>query len=319
MDASKAFDKVNHYHLLVKLIERKVPILIIRLLYYWFTHQEFAIRWGNSVSSFFRVKNGVRQGGILSPIFFNVYLDLLSMILSNSSYGCTINDYRVNHLFYADDAVILAPSPHALQQLIDLCVTYASDYELSFNVKKTKVMCFTPKAAPKLQVPDFFLNGCVLEKVSFYKYLGVLIDCDYADNKDIQRQIRSIYQRGNILTRKFSMCSSEVKTCLFKSYCTSFYCSQLWSNHNSTCFKKLKSSFNRILRSLFNIKGYHSMSGFCLQLGIDSFNVTIRKCIFNFRTRLLSCDNEIVKSIIDSVFFMTSSLTNYWNYVLFTF
>ena len=40
-------------------------------------------------------------------------------------------------MFYADDSVILGPSPRSLQILIDLCVEYANEHELAFNVKKT--------------------------------------------------------------------------------------------------------------------------------------------------------------------------------------
>ena len=47
--------------------------------------------------------------------------------------------------FYADDSVLMAPSVKGPQQLIKLCVKYASDYELTFNTKKPKVMCFEPK------------------------------------------------------------------------------------------------------------------------------------------------------------------------------
>ena len=52
----------------------------------------------------------------------------------------------------------MAPSPSGLQKLIDICMTYASQYELSFNAKKTKVMCFKPKGMSDLYVPDFTLG-----------------------------------------------------------------------------------------------------------------------------------------------------------------
>ena len=106
MDASKAFDKVNHFHLLSKLIERDLPIIIVRLLYFWFRSQRFIVRWGNCVSQSFNAQNGVRQGGIGSPIFFNVYLDSLSTILNNSCTGCMVNNCLGNHLLYADDSIL---------------------------------------------------------------------------------------------------------------------------------------------------------------------------------------------------------------------
>ena len=55
---------------------------------------------------------------LLSPRFFNVYIDDLSIALLNSKYGCTFGGCSVNHLSYADDMVILSPSATASQQLL---------------------------------------------------------------------------------------------------------------------------------------------------------------------------------------------------------
>ena len=65
------------------------------------------------------------QGGILSPRFFNVYIDDLSIALSNSKYGCTFGGCSVNHLSYADDMVVLSPAETALQKLLEICSVYS--------------------------------------------------------------------------------------------------------------------------------------------------------------------------------------------------
>lgn len=59
------------------------------------------VRWGSATSSVLYVSNGVRQGGILSPNLFNVYMDGLSDKLNGSNIGCISGDTRVNHLMYA--------------------------------------------------------------------------------------------------------------------------------------------------------------------------------------------------------------------------
>ena len=55
------------------------------------------IRWGNTVSSSFHVTNGVKEGGIISPVLFNVYLNDLSISLSNSGIGGHIGEKTINH------------------------------------------------------------------------------------------------------------------------------------------------------------------------------------------------------------------------------
>ena len=75
LDASKAYDKIDHWQLFNKLLNIHVPVFIISILVFWYSRQEMFIRWGNSCSTKFRVTNGVKQGGILSPALFNVYYE----------------------------------------------------------------------------------------------------------------------------------------------------------------------------------------------------------------------------------------------------
>ncbi len=91
-----------------------------------------------AISDVFTSMNGVAQGGILSPRFFNVYIDDLSIALSNSKYGCTFGGCcSVNHLSYADDMVILSPSATALHKLLDICSVYSEKHDIVYNVKKS--------------------------------------------------------------------------------------------------------------------------------------------------------------------------------------
>ena len=71
LDASKAFDKIDFWLLFQKLITKDFPVLIIKILAYWYCHQEMHVRWGSTSASSFHVSNGVKQGGILSPMLFS--------------------------------------------------------------------------------------------------------------------------------------------------------------------------------------------------------------------------------------------------------
>ena len=81
LDASKAFDKINHFKLFRKLLDRKTSIVIVRIILFWYSKQTVCIKWGRCISGFLSISNGVRQGGILSPKLFLVYIDDLSEIL----------------------------------------------------------------------------------------------------------------------------------------------------------------------------------------------------------------------------------------------
>ena len=77
LDASKAFDRVNYLKLFTMLIDKGLCMLLVRTLLFMYINQLVSIKWGNSGSSKFSVTNGVKQGGVLSPLLFTIYIDML--------------------------------------------------------------------------------------------------------------------------------------------------------------------------------------------------------------------------------------------------
>ena len=68
LDASKAIDRLNYWLLFHKLIKKHVPLFIIKLLLFWYTHLKMCVRWSNSTSPDFLVGNGVlSKEGLFLP------------------------------------------------------------------------------------------------------------------------------------------------------------------------------------------------------------------------------------------------------------
>ena len=118
LDASKAFDKVNHSKPFTKPIDRGCPF-IARILYYWYRTQKFTVRLCCSFSELFTVSNGVKQGGILSPHLFNVYMDDLTVNLNNLQIGCLDGGTIMNHMMHADDLCVFPPCVAGLRKFTD--------------------------------------------------------------------------------------------------------------------------------------------------------------------------------------------------------
>ena len=143
----------------------------------------------------FSSSNGVRQGGILSPLLFNLNMFDISNTLNCCRQGCIVNGVPIDHLIYADDMVLLGPSAHALQLFLNQCDTYASGHDIVYNTKKSVCMCVKPKQLKSNIVHEFVPSGNNLKHVDNHKYPGVQLTANYTDDTDIRQQCRNVYSR----------------------------------------------------------------------------------------------------------------------------
>ena len=184
LDVSKAFDRVNHFALFVKLIGLGIPLYILNVLINWHCKLLGCVRWLGALSGVFAVKSGVRQGGILSPWLFNVYVNGLISRLRNSGVGCYIFYAFIGCIFFADDMLLLSGSILHLQILLNICVDYGLDFDLTFNASKSFLIQFGLVNSNTL--PVLSLGAGCLHWVERIKYLGVWlvegkcfkVDCD---------------------------------------------------------------------------------------------------------------------------------------------
>jgi len=129
---------------------------IVRLLLSWYRQQTMQVKWDSNYSSPFTVTNAVRQGGVLSPYLFAVYLDELSIQLGSARVGYTVGNMGVNHLKFADDICVFSPSISGLQCLLNICGDHATEHEIIFNCNKTIGVLFCPKKHNNLPHQMFF-------------------------------------------------------------------------------------------------------------------------------------------------------------------
>ena len=110
LGASKAFDLVRHDILFDRLLQRHLPPLIIFFLLNWYKSQELCVKWGGIVSYAFCIANRVRQGGVLSPVLFTIYMDEFLLQLKRKDIGCHWDHLFAGTLCYADNLILLASS-----------------------------------------------------------------------------------------------------------------------------------------------------------------------------------------------------------------
>jgi len=113
----------------------------------------------------------VRQGGILSPLLFAVYIDGLVAQLEASGFGCKLHGLYVGSILYADNIILLAHTSYALQKMLDICNSEITALDLHSNVVKSVVMRVGSRW--NSYCAEFYLGSSGLKFVDNIKYLGI--------------------------------------------------------------------------------------------------------------------------------------------------
>ena len=252
MDLSKAFDKVNIYGLFVKLIDRNVPACLVKLLKFWYTNSHMCIRWGNAISTFHNLQAGVRQGGVLSPTLFSIYVNDILDKLAKTHLGCYIKKQCLSILMYADDIIILTNSITDLQKIVNYCTEEFNLLDLSINCKKSACLRIGPRY--KKECISITSNGSAIPWCKEIKYLGVFI----AEGKTFRCNFDSnrvkFYRSFNCLYSKIGKSQNpSVILSLLTSYSLPVLLYGLDSVSTSTAdMQRLNLAYNRSFMKIFN-------------------------------------------------------------------
>ena len=318
LDIKSAFDRVSYWKLFSKLCDRGVPLYIIRILIFWYTNQQLCVGWGSSRSSTFGMSNGLRQGSLISPYLFNVYVDQLNISLNNSGIGCHIAGKISNNFAYADDLAIICPCASALNELLSVCDGFARDHYITFSTSKSVCMCVTPRGLRLNTLPSVYLSEVKLSYVDSFTYLGHIITSEFNDDEDIKRETRSLCVRGNVIIRKFQHCNTDVKISLFKSFCYSMYSIALWSKFNVATLSRLRVTYNNIMRRLTKLPPWHSASEMFVSLNVKSFQEVRRNLCYKTMVRVNNSENCYISSLLASDAKLTSCLWQHWQNILYS-
>lgn len=235
----------------------------------------------------------------------------MSEELNKLNIGCYLNKLFLNHLFYADDLVLFSPSVVGLNALLRICEQFGMRNDMKFNNKKSVVMIFRSKHLKDIK-PSFKINGNTIKEVNQYRYLGYIICNDLRDDLDIERQRRKLYTQGNLLLRRFHMCSIEVKRTLFNSYCTPLYVAYLWSKYKQSSINKLYIAYHNICKQFLQLSKFESTSLVCTVFNVQCCKAVIRNLTFRFMCRIENSTNPIMKSIVHSSICYSSKMRKKW-------
>ena len=177
LDAQKAFDSVWHSGLLVKLRDKGVPPHIWKVIKHWYTSSFTAVLWDEHPSEFIPIDQGVRQGAILSPLLYSIYVDELLDTLAASGAGAHINSLYVGAPMFADDLALVADSPTSLQSLINLVHSYTIKWRYKINPAKSAILVFgeaTRTRSTNRGLRSWSIGSATISEQDEVHHLGIL-------------------------------------------------------------------------------------------------------------------------------------------------
>jgi hypothetical protein len=253
LDISQAFDRVWYHGLLFKLKKFLHPVYFLIIKSY-LSGRYFSTRFGETLSSIAKISAGVPQGGILSPVLYNIYASD-----QPTSPNTLVADY-------ADDKAIISINndpviaSHHLQNHLSLMEEWYTNWRLKINQSKSMHCTFTLRPSP---CPAVSIHGIPIPNSQTVKYLGLTLDrrltwAHHIKSKRINLNSRLRLLKTFIKNNKFTNINSKllIYKSLIKPVWT--YGIQLWGNAKKSNINKIQTFQNIALRKLLNAPPYVS-------------------------------------------------------------
>ena len=235
----------------------------------------------------FKISCGVKQGGILSPYLFNVFIDDLIIQCIDSNLGAIFRDLNVSIIVYADDIILISPSDTHLQILLDICSSFSNLWKIKFNPTKSNIISF----GRQFSIGDtFILNGQPLSISTSIKYLGIELnnelDSDSVAKIKFKKVQSSIFSLSFIGLKPYGI-SPHLQSFIYKTFCLSQFTYAL----ETTFLKKATRDYLNVCQNNL-IRQFVGLGKFCL---VSNILKTLK--IYNFDQLYIFSKISFIKSI----------------------
>ena len=258
IDLRKAYDCVNRSMLWFKLREYGVSGNMYQSLKAMYIGTESRLRINAQYSNWFNVSAGLKQGCILSPLLFNLFINDLAETLTQTGVGIPIGDKKMPVLMYADDLVVLAQSDDELQLLLNTLHKWCKTWQLEVNSTKSAVIHFRPQSFSATHHNFICGDESILLK-SDYRYLGIIINEFLNFNVTVKAVALSAHRALGKLISKIKINGGVPYECFVKLYnCLVWsvvnYGASVWGNRS---YPAIEAVHNRACRFYLGL-GQHA-------------------------------------------------------------
>ncbi|GFY13703.1 probable RNA-directed DNA polymerase from transposon X-element [Trichonephila clavipes] len=296
LDIAKAFDKIWHDGLLIKLIRLDFPAPLIKSIHSFLSHRSFRVRVDRILSSPRPIRSGLPQGSLSSPLLFTLYVNDIPQTDSS-------------HLaMFADDTAVISQNKRFsvvisnLQHYISLLELWLNDWKIKVNAWKSACLMFTRRSQLPVGLTPVTIFGQPVPWVKVARYLGLFLDAKltFADHIEQTRKKKALAVHAMLkrLISRRSKLAIRHKVLLYKSIIrpVMYYGSQIFGSTGMCHLKKLHTLTNSFLRQLVNAPWFVRNEVIYRDLKIKPFLPHIKDLSKRFFDKLPSVPNELISN-----------------------
>ena len=294
VDFTKAFDTINREALWVKLQNIGISTKMLKILMAIYDGVEASVLTTQGQSQKFSCPMGVKQGCILSPTLFSIYInDLPSFFLNANVYQIPLVDLELSSLLYADDLVLASESSIGLQRQLNLLKSYCDKWHLKVNKEKTKIMVFR-RGGVLRSYEKWFYGDEKIAATAHFSYLGVYFSSfhhwGYNQKFRADKGLRAMGSLNRMMLTIPNI-SSDLTLKVFDTRIIPIlhYGSEVWGYSDSQCIERVQ------LKCCKNIMKIHSrVPGIAVrgEMGRLPLSINRRYNLINYWLRLLRIDSS---------------------------
>ena len=170
------------------------------------------VKLGDSKTDLFNIEEGLKQGCVLSPVLFCIYINELAKMYRNKNVGVSIFNVKISCLFCADDVVLISENENDhLQNMLNIASDFSKKWKLDFNHSKSNVVVVGKR---KDDGKIWHLANSNIKEVDHYKYLGFHITRNISDHVHANELINKMVREPNVSPHKQIIKDDDVKECI---------------------------------------------------------------------------------------------------------
>lgn len=280
IDFRKAFDSVLHAGILMRLLQNNVGGNFYKIIKNLYNHNNICVKSENFVTPTFKSHIGVRQGDVLSPTLFNVFINELPNLMDSCPDSVSLYNDDLSCLLYADDVVIFSSSAYGLQCRLNILAEYCKNMCLDINVKKSNIIIFN-KSGRFLREP-FYFNSKTVECVNKYKYLGLIFQASGLFNYGKEELFNKAAKASFKLSKLLSPTNPSINTLLHLYDHTVkpilLYSSEIWGifkTNSVACTRDDPFPFEKIFENNISDKSNIKFCKYILGVHKKSSNIAV--------------------------------------------